>query len=335
MSKTSMEDLLALYSGLADLSGSEDLYIVRTMDGRPRYRVAKDPEGNPTLLVALEPCFDAPSIPPLELRNLSFRPRCVCRVRVEGAAESMETLAVLKCTSDDPMLREYFLRSLSGTVAALPAIPTKKEDIAAAVAKLVELFRALEAPPRTSLQGLWCELFLIGRTPNIRQAAVAWHADPSALHDFVAGRQRVEVKSTMGPHRIHQFRLEQLIPPHGTDVVIASFLLEESGRGISIADLWDEVSGRHELSVALRNRLSQILALGLGRDWRKARRVAFDPEAALDGLHLYNAAVIPKVSPDLPVEVSEVRFKSELTDTPPLSRADVVRRGGLFKAMFG
>jgi hypothetical protein len=87
---------------------------------------------------------------------------------VEGATESVETLAVLKCTTDDPMLREYFLRSLSGTVTALPAIPTE-EDIATAVAKLVELFRALKAPPRTSLQGLWCELFLIGRAPNIRQ----------------------------------------------------------------------------------------------------------------------------------------------------------------------
>jgi hypothetical protein len=329
-----MEDLVELYSRLGDLMGTGELYIARAMDGRPRYRVAKDPDGNPVLLVAPEPSSHARGAPPLELRNLSFRPRCVCRVREEGAAESVETLAVLRCTTDDPMLREYFLRSLSGTVAALPAIPTE-EDIAAAVAKLVELFRALEAPPRTSLQGLWCELLLIGRASNIRQAAVAWHADPNALHDFVAGRQRVEVKSTIGPHRVHQFRLEQLIPQHGTDVVIASFLLEESGRGISIAELWDEVSGHHELSVSLRNRLSQILALGLGRDWRKARRVAFDPAAALNGLHLYDATVIPKADPHLPAEVSEVRFKSELTDTPPLSRADIVRRGGLFKAMFG
>jgi Putative PD-(D/E)XK family member, (DUF4420) len=329
-----MEDLVVLYSSLADLQGTGDVYIARLMDGRPRYRLAKDPNGNPVLLVAPEPSSHARGAPPLELHNLSFRPRCVCRVRVEGTAESVETLAVLKCTTDDPLLREYFLRSLSGTVAALPVIPTE-EDISVAVAKLVELFRALEAPPRTSLQGLWCELFLISRAPNIRQAAVAWHADPSALYDFVAGRQRVEVKSTLGPHRTHQFRLEQLLPPHGTDVVIASFLLKESGRGISIGELCDKISVRHELSVSLRNRLSQILALALGRDWRKTRRVAFDPDAALNGLHLYNATVVPKVDPNLPVEVSEVRFKSELTDTPPLSRADVVQRGGLFKAMFG
>lgn len=329
-----MEDLVKLYGRLADPSGSGDLYLARAIDGRPRYRVAKDPEGNPALLVAPEPCSAATAVLPLELRNLSFRPACVCRIRAEGAAESVETLAVLKCTTEDPMLREYFLRSLSGTVAGLPVTPNE-EDIAAAVTKLVELFRALEAPPRRSLQGLWCELFLIARADTIRQAAAAWHADPGALHDFVAGRQRVEAKSSTGPHRSHQFHLEQLLPPQGTEVVIASFILKESGGGLSIAELWDEVSERHELTVGLQNRLFQILALGLGRDWRKAERVAFDPDAASSELRLYAATVVPKVDPDLPAEVSEVRFKSELTDTPPLSRAEVVRRGGLFRAMFG
>ena len=199
-----MEDLIVLYSRLAKPPGTGDHFIACAMDGRPRYRVAKDPHGNPALLVAPEPSSRTTGVPSLELRNLSFRPKCVCRVRVEEGPESVETLAVLKCTTDEAMLREYFLRSLSGTVAALPLIPTD-EDIAMAVAKLVELFRALEAPPRTSLQGLWCELLLIGRAPNIRQAAIAWHADPSALHDFVAGRQRIEAKSTMDPHRIHRF----------------------------------------------------------------------------------------------------------------------------------
>lgn len=329
-----MEDLLAMYYGLADPTGSGDLYAARAIDGRPSYRVAKDLHGNPTLLVSPEASSDVDVTPPLELCNLSFRPRCVCRVRVTGAAESVESLAVLKCTSDDPMLREYFLRSLSGTVAVLPDTPTEGE-IAGAVAKLVELFRALEAPPRTSLQGLWCELFLIVRAPRIRQVAAAWHADPGALYDFVAGRHRVEVKSTTGPHRSHQFRLEQVLPSHGTDVVVASFVLEESGRGLSLDDLWNEVTERQELTAGLRERLSHVLALSLGRDWRKARRVAYEPDAAANGLRLYEAAMIPKIGSNLPVQVSEVRFKSELTDVLPLSRAEVAARGDLFQAMFG
>lgn len=329
-----MEDLLELYNRLAGTLDTGDVYTARVLAGRPSYRVAKDQGGNPTLLVSPSQPSDAVVANPLELRNLSFRPRCICRVQAGGSEESTETLAVLKCTTDDPMLREYFLRSLSGTVAALPATPTEA-DIVGAVAKLVELFRALEAPPRFTLQGLWCELLLIARSRMIRQAAAAWHADPGELYDFKAGRQRVEVKSTTGPHRSHHFRLDQVLPRQNTCVMIASLILEESGRGLSIAELWEEVSAHQELTVDLRNRLSRILALGLGLDWRKASRVVFDPEAASNTLRIYDATSIPRVDSNVPVEVSEVQFKSELTDVPSLTTGDIARKGGLFKALFG
>ena len=307
--------------------------MARELSTRPNFRVAKDSDGNPTLLITPE-SSTGPAATSLELRYLSFRPRCVCRVRAQGKPESLETVAVLKCTTNDPLLREYFLRSLMGSVAVLSNAPTEN-DLAALVAKLVEVFRAMEAPPRTSLQGVWCELFLIAHATRIRQAAVAWHSDSRALHDFTAGRQRVEVKSSMGPHRIHQFHLEQLLPLQGNHVVIASFVLQESGKGLSIEDLWTEIATNRELTNDLRERLSQILAVSLGSDWRKASRVAFDPRAAMNKLRLYDTAVIPKVDSNVPAEVSEIRFKSELTDVPSLSRAEVVQSGGLFEAMFG
>jgi hypothetical protein len=117
--------------------------------------------------------------------------------------------------------------------------------------------------------------------------------------------------------------------------VIASFMLEESGGGSSIAELWDDISRRRELTVDLRNRLLQILALGLGRDWRKAKRVAFDPDAASNALRFYDAIAIPKVDLSLPVEVSDVRFSSELIDVPLLPLTEMTRKGELFEAMFG
>ena len=118
-------------------------------------------------------------------------------------------------------------------------------------------------------------------------------------------------------------------------MIIASFILEESARGVSIDDLWLEILANPQITVELRDRVSRILTLNLGRDWRNARNVAFDPEAALNKLKLYDVKFVPKVDPDVPVEVSEIHFKSELTDTPSLSRADAVRHGGLFEAMFG
>jgi hypothetical protein len=333
MTNKEIDDFFLLYSGLTAVSGSGDLYMARELKTRPNFRVAKDSDGNPTLLILPE-SSNSPAPPPLEIRYLSFRPRCVCRVRTENKSESVEILAVIKCTAIEPLLREYFLRTLNGLVAALSNPPTE-DELAELVSKLVELFRAMDYPPRTSLQGIWCELFLISRASRIRQAAAAWHADPKALYDFTAGKQRVEVKSSTGPHRIHEFRLEQLLPLQDTRVVVASFMLDETGGGLSIDGLWSEISANPQITVELRERVSRILTLSLGRDWRNARHVAFDPDAALNKLRLYDVISVPKVDSNVPTEVSAVRFKAELTDVSALSRSEAIRLGGLFEAVFG
>jgi Putative PD-(D/E)XK family member, (DUF4420) len=327
------DDLLVLYNGLGSASQSTDVYVGRPLNLRPNLRIAKDSEGNPTLLISSKSTI-GPGIPPLEFRYLFFQPRCLCRVNCEGMPEAIETFAVLKCTTNDGLLREYFLRCLTGLVAALSTTLTE-DEVAALVTNLVELFRAIEDAPRNSLQGIWCELFLIARATRIRQAAMAWHADAHELYDFVAGKQRLEVKSTTGPHRVHEFRLEQLLPLRDTHVVIASFILEERGTGISINDLWSEILANPEMTVELRERLSRIVSLSLGRDWRKMRYVAFDPEVASRGLRLYDADLVPRVDPNVPAEVTDIRFHSELTDAPSLSREEAIRFGGLFQAIFG
>jgi hypothetical protein len=328
-----IEDLVSVYSCLGEPSGSGDAYVAQAIHGRPRYRVAKDAHRNAAILVSADVASSNNAAAPLDLPNLSFRSRCVCRVTSEGKPDATEVLAVLKCLSDDQLLQEYFLRSVSGLVAALPQIPSELQ-VASSVSKLVELFRALEAPPRTSLQGLWCELFLITQASHIRQAAAAWHADPRDLYDFVFGRQRLEVKSSIGPHRSHHFLLDQLLPPHGTTALIASFILDESGQGTSIVELCDKVLARPELTHDLRDRLSKILALGLGHDWRKARRVAFDMKSADAQLRLYNATTVPKVDSNLPTGVTDVQFKSDMAGAVEMSRAEAGRLGGLFAALF-
>jgi hypothetical protein len=65
------------------------------------------------------------------------------------------------------------------------------------------------------------------------------------------------------------------------------------------------------------------------------RYVAFDPEVASRGLRLYDADLVPRVDPNVPAEVTDIRFHSELTDAPSLSREEAIRFGGLFQAIFG
>src|SRR5437879_1987488 len=129
-----MDNLLSLYLSLAPVSGSGDFYMARELTTRPNFRVAKDSDGNPTLLITPE-LSNSPAAPPLELHYLCFRPRCVCRVQAEDKSESVEVLSVIKCTAIDPLLREYFLRSLTGSVAALANPPTE-DELAELVSKL-------------------------------------------------------------------------------------------------------------------------------------------------------------------------------------------------------
>lgn len=327
-----MQDLHEIYDALASPSGSADLYTARALDGRPSYRVGRDPMGNPAVLISPS-APDGPAPSSVELRNLSFRPRCSCRIVQPDGVVRTESLAVLRCLSGDPLLHEYFLRVLAGAIKSLPLAPTESE-VGAAVMRLVELFQALDAPPRGSLQGTWCELLLIASATRVRQAVAAWHAHPGARHDFSAGRQRLEVKSTIGPLRTHHFSLEQLRCSDGAQVVVASFILEEDPRGPSIRDLWNQVAERPELSDDGRDRVARILALALGRDWREATTMSFNVDQALACLRIYDADQVPSVSSDLPPTVSDVRFQAELTDVPHLSRTVICRRGGLMEAMF-
>lgn len=255
-------------------------------------------------------------------------------MRDAAGIEHVKTLAVLQCTSGDVQLRTYFLRSMSGLLKTLPEAPSESQ-VDLAVRKLVELFRAMEAAPRRSLQGLWCELLLIDRALDVPSAAMAWHAGPHDLFDFVSGPQAVEVKSCIGPLRRHHFLLNQVLPPTGSTTIVASFVLDESGSGTSLAQLWDSLAGRPGLSDDLKERCSQILAESLGQDWRKATRVAFDRNLAERNMRLFDTNTIPKVDPRVPVEVAHVEFTSELTTTPVLQAGDVAGLEGLFRALFG
>ncbi len=326
-----MEDLVASYQGLTHVPNVENVYAARVIGGRSSYRIAKDCESNPAVLVTYRE--SGRPIHPIELRNVVFRPRCRCKVNVEGGLERDEIVALIKCTTTDLSLREFFLRSVSGILDGLPDTPDEG-DIVGAVERVVELFRALESPGLSSLEGAWCELLVIYQAAGIRQAAAAWHPTPGDLHDFVAGSQRLEVKATMGPQRVHHFRLEQLLTQGDSDVIVASFLLEEDGSGVSLAELWDDLCSREELTGTLRERMSKILVLSLGRDWRRARQVAFDPDQAVRDLQLYDVRDIPRVDSEVPVGVTEVRFKSEVSDVPALRREEVAERGGLWEALF-
>lgn len=311
------------------VDGRGDVFAARHLDSRGVFRLGRDSAGRPALLVTVT--GQASLGAPVELRNIVFRPAQTCRVRTEHGEERLP-LSVIRCMSNDAGLQRYFLDTLDVAIASLPTAPSAS-DLSSTVQHLIELFTALEQPPRATAQGLWCELLLLASARSVREAVIAWHRDPADVHDFSAGTQRVEVKSTLSPLRAHHFSLQQLVPAEG--VIVASFILDGDGAGASIADLWEELTARQDLTDEHRRRIAGTIAGALGTEWRRARQVAFDRDLALAGMRLYLADSIPKVDPELPPGVRDVRFSSELTDTPSEAIPGLVARGGLFAALWG
>lgn len=295
------------------------------------YRVSRSEDGSPGVLVAARGGPES-SIAGLELKNLSFRPRVRCRiVPPSGGGPEEGEYALIRCKGEDEALRSLFLHIAGGWLPALGRAPSVGA-LADAVDRLAELFAALAAPARTSVQGLWAELLLVATGLDPALLALAWHSEPRELHDFCAGSQRVEVKSTLSPLREHTFSLDQLRWGGGA-LIVASVKMQEDPQGLTVEDLARLAASRMPGALELRARLEEVVARSLGRDWREATRARFRLQGPAGAVAYYRAEDVPSIATPLPAEVSEVRFRSDLSGTPPLAHGELRSAGGLLAAL--
>lgn len=239
---------------------------------------------------------------------------------------------VIQCTAVEPYLHSYFLMIATPLVMMLGPEP-RLSKVVTLLDGFIEIFRALLLPAKKSIQGLWGELFLIARSSNPRMLVSSWHVTPEERYDFSLGSFRIEVKTAIGRIRQHQFSLEQLYPPSGTQVLIASILLERAGGGTSLEALISNVKENLREKPEIWMHFDRVLALSLGNSFRAALDERFDYELALESLSFYDPDVVPKLLPDLPIGVSHVHFRSDLSNVEKLTVDEVSRRAKLFQAM--
>ena len=241
-----------------------------------QHRLGKDAQGKPLLLISI---LDVPSRrqpAPIVLEHLTVMYNQNCRVSRPDSTFEEGRFTVVRCTGEDATLPAYFLRVASAILISLKNRPTQS-DVANAMDRLIELFRAMTKPPRKSVQGLWAELFLIS---HARQPAIlvnAWHTVTEDLYDFAIDDQRIEVKSFSGQVRQHHFSLEQLHPPEGVKTLVASVFVERTQAGESIADLREKIQGSLGSNPDSLLHLDTVIALTLGDGWHHASEVRFDP----------------------------------------------------------
>lgn len=295
----------------------------------PNHRLAKDSTGAPCLL--LTQTVSTPSAG-LRLQNLSVSYGVQCTVGDRGGQQEERAFTIIKCSSADPSLFPHFLRILSPIIATLGANPTPAA-VRRAISGLVDLFQALATPAKKSVQGLWAELLVIRGASDPRAVAAAWHRHPSEHVDFLDGRQRIEVKSASNRRRLHYFSLVQLTPPANARLVVASVFVESVGGGLSLRELADDIRAVLSSDPLALMQFDATFYSTLGASWSDAMEERFDLELASDSLTFVDSVHVPKIDGTIPVEVSDVRFATDMSGVQPLTTEALRSAGGLFAAV--
>lgn len=294
------------------------------------HKLGKDEGGCPCLLVATGPVAKQARVP-LVLENLAVLFDLRCQVSSPNAPTKSGTFTVLKCVAADLMVRRYFL-SLLKLIAAAIGRGGDRSKVARVIENLVELFRSLSSTPKKDIQGLWGEMLLIDQAKDAVVLASAWRCQTGDCYDFNNGDERIEVKTTSTRFRQHRFSYEQLCPPGGTRLIVASIMVQRSGAGLSVFDLLDAIHAKIK-HPQLHLRMARQIHETLGKAWQSAKEVRFDHEAAVESLRYFDGAQIPRVPAPLPDGVSQVSFVADLTHVEELSRKTVVSAGRLLRSL--
>jgi hypothetical protein len=285
---------------------------------QPAYYVGRDSSGCAALLIRTT---GASSRVPMLLAGIEARFSVACRIEEHGGDARTENLTVVACRSQDRAVERYFLTTMEFLASALGPRPTVAA-VAEMVDRLVDLFQRLARPPRRPLVGLAGELLVIRGAADPAAAVRAWRVDQDERYDFAVGDLRLDAKATTTDRRAHEVSFEQANPPPGTTGVLASFIIQPSAGGFSLAALLSDIEARiqaHDLILKLRT----VVADTLGRDMQSALDWSFDLARATASARRYDVGAIPAVRPPLQAGISGVRFVVDLAGCRQLSSARI------------
>lgn len=325
--------LLSTFSSLPipQATGGGEAFSAQAIEQSP-HQIGKDAEGRPAILIATRNDAGGNNQYPVALENISVRYNVLCQITDVNGASKQGRFIVIRCESHENELIEYFLLTMEVHICSIGSAPSSNQ-VSDMVEKLIELFRALSQPSKFSVQGLWAELLIISESSNPHLLLRSWHAAPGDRYDFSSDRQHIEVKSTSGQTRIHHFSLEQLNPTQGTTALVLSLFVERASDGLTVLDLMDKIRVQIRNDMTLLAHLHRNVTLTLASDWRQAASSKFDYRLAKKSIRIYEVENIPSVNWPTPLDVTEVRFKANLSRTPSCNISSLKKEGELFVAI--
>lgn len=268
----------------------------------------------------------------LDLISVLFNQSCKLKLE-DTLLEDNDVYTVVTLKTNNSELGWYFIDIIDLVLSKIGNFPDSKVLITE-VNKLVELFRNLTKPSKSTIQGLWAELFVIDQSKDPEYLIRSWHSGANDIYDFNDGCDKIEVKSSSNTIRRHHFSLNQLNPSAGARLLIASVLVTSSGVGISLFDLVKNIEARMQ-KLELKLKLSEVVLKILGTDFEKAGDYYFDYQQAIDSYQVYDYREIPCIeNKQIPDEVSNIHFECDLTSVNPvLNLLSIFPGSKLFKAV--
>lgn len=298
----------------------------------PEFRIAIDFEGNAVLLLSVTKRIKDISIKNFRLKYLQLEQNIECKIS-ENSASRLQTFTVITFRNVDRNLQEYFLRIAESLVKTIGVNPTQQQ-VVDSLKRFIEVFKVLTDTPTNTVNGLWAELFLIDNATNSQTLLEYWHNIPEEKFDFNAGTECIEVKSSSTFERKHIFSSEQLNPPADTQVLIASVFVKQNNSGVNIQQLIESISEKVTNEYELTEKLNGIVCKTLGNSLEHSMGIKFDYEIARQSLRFYKYQDISKIETiHIPTEVSEVHYKSDLTDAKQVDINKLTDKQRLFKAV--
>jgi hypothetical protein len=326
-------NLIELYDSLSSPESiDEKTFNAIPIPEFPNFRIAIDVNGYPVLLLSVANAVKNIALKNFRLKYLQLEQNIECKVS-ENEKIDFQNFTVITFTSADRNLQEYFLRISETLVRTINNRPTQQQVIES-LNKFVEVFRALTDTPTNTVHGLWTELFLIDNSMDAKTVLNYWHSIPEEKFDFNSGAEKIEVKSNSNFERIHTFSSEQLNPPVGTQVLVASIFIRQNNSGQSIQQLADSITTKTQNDVDLSDKLHNIIIKTLGNSLEQSIRIKFDFNLAKESLQFYRQQDISKIEEiHIPNEVSDVKYKSDLSNLVPVKRDELADKGQLFSKM--
>ncbi len=311
-----IEDLFSQLKG----DNFEHTFKVVPISGFLGSYIGVNTSGWPSLFVDCS--LDKSLGPSMRTTHISLQLGNEYKISISGMPPIIEKLDLLICESNVDIDVHTFLSLIGGFLGFIHDNKIKRSDLLTFFLSVSKLFSINPSNDViTERQGLWGELFFMSQVKGFKFWLPYWHSEPSRKFDFSSSDKRVEVKTTTGSERIHQFSHRQVYSFEGEEIIVASIMLRYEDSGISLRDL---------LNIAKNNINSESDLVKLVKAERISKMESqdelgpiFDALEAERSLSLFWANKIPHFGEPEPSGVSKTHYQIDLSTTPCINIPDL------------